>query len=66
MANKLKFDHGALPQYADNATWLEGNMVEDPAGASWNILRFYSSLDGLNKAAWVRVSDDGRWLSCDP
>ena len=66
MANKLKLDHGALPQYADNASWLEGNMVESPDGALWNILRFNSSRDGLNKAAWVRVSEDGSELSFDP
>ena len=66
LTNKLKLDHKALPQYADNATWLEGNMVEAPDGQLWNILRFNSHIDGLNKAAMVRVSADGKTQRFDP
>jgi len=60
MTNKLKLDHAALPQYSADACWLEGNMVADPQGRVWNLLRFNSAQDGLNKAAWVSVSPDGQ------
>lgn len=38
--------------------WLEGNVVQDPAGGIWNILRV-NNLDD-DQAAMYRVSDDGR------
>ncbi|NQT38208.1 MAG: exo-alpha-sialidase, partial [Planctomycetes bacterium] len=44
--------------------WLEGNVVVTPEGKMVNILRV--ALRGGDKAAIVRVSDDGRTISFDP
>lgn len=45
--------------------WLEGNIVEAPNGEIWNILRF-NSTPAVDKAAIIKVSDDGKKLSFDP
>ncbi|HIE28086.1 TPA: exo-alpha-sialidase [Candidatus Poribacteria bacterium] len=45
--------------------WLEGNIVETPNGEIWNILRF-NSTPVVDKAAIIKVSDDGKNLSFDP
>lgn len=66
MSRKLKLDHRALSQYADTATWLEGNMVAAPDGTLWNMLRFNSRVDGLNKAAMVRVDAGASDLTFEP
>lgn len=47
------------------AGWLEGNIVADPMGRPWNILRV-NSLPVVDRAAMVSVSDDGREQSFDP
>ena len=45
--------------------WLEGNTVETKDGEVWNILRF-NSLPLWDKAAIVRVHDNGKTITFDP
>ena len=45
--------------------WLEGNTVETKDGEIWNILRF-NSLPLWDKAAIVKVHDDGKTITFDP
>lgn len=46
--------------------WLEGNAVVSPTGKIVNILRVDVRQDDNEKAAIVRISDDGRQASFDP
>ncbi len=68
MTNKLPYDQDAdPPEFCSNkgtAGWLEGNVVEDPDGQLWNILRVHSD-PVLNKAAMVRI-EDPHTLRFDP
>jgi hypothetical protein len=45
--------------------WLEGNVVETPSGDIWNILRLNADPQ-VDKAAVVKVADEGRRLTFDP
>ena len=68
MSTPLAFDPAWLPAAwpkLDNPGWLEGNVVADPQGTLWNILRVHSA-PLADKAAMVRVLDDGRSLAFDP
>lgn len=68
MSNKLAFDPAWVPAAWGkllNPGWLEGNCVEAPDGALWNILRFNSE-PLADKAAIVTVHDEGRRLAFDP
>ena len=73
MSNKLAFDPAWIPSSWGKLEasgwqapgWLEGNCVETPQGEIWNILRFNSG-PIADKAASVRVHDQGRHLSFDP
>lgn len=70
MTNKLPYDPETYPPDSNaidrNACgWLEGNMVEAPDGTLWDILRF-NSVPVLNKAAMVRVVDEGARVEFDP
>jgi len=49
----------------DFAAWLEGNAVADPSGHMLDILRVDNSRVP-EKAAIVRISDDGRTATFDP
>lgn len=51
-------------QWKPYAGWLEGNIVVGPDGRLVNILRV--ALPRGEKAAIVRISDDGRTISFDP
>ena len=68
ISNKLPFDPRWLPSdwgtLADPG-WLEGNAVAAPDGQLWNILRF-NSRPLVDKAAMIRIHDDGQQLSFDP
>lgn len=46
--------------------WLEGNAVVTPEGKIVNILRVDIKQDDNEKAAIVRISDDGKQASFDP
>ncbi len=49
----------------ENPGWLEGNVVADPQGRLWNLLRLHSA-PLADKAARIRILDQGRTLSFDP
>ncbi len=68
MSNKLAFDPAWTPPAwgeVERPGWLEGNVLEAPSGELWNILRF-NSTPLPDKAAVVRVLDDGARLEFDP
>jgi len=53
------------PGFGSRAGWLEGNVVADPEGVLWNLLRVNSTPE-VNWGARLRISPDGRELSVDP
>ncbi|MBN2451444.1 MAG: exo-alpha-sialidase [Lentisphaeria bacterium] len=68
MSNKLAFEPGWVPEAwgkLENPGWLEGNVVPDPRGKLWNVLRFHSS-PRADVAAMVSIRADGRTLAFDP
>jgi hypothetical protein len=68
MSNKLPYDPAWTPGELgelERPGWLEGNVVEAPDGEIWNILRF-NSAPLVDRAAMVRVHDEGRRISFDP
>lgn len=68
MSNKLAYDPSWTPNewgYTEAPGWLEGNVVEAPNGELWNILRF-NSKPCVDKAAIVKIHDEGRFLTFDP
>ncbi len=68
MSNKLPYDRSRTPREwgaLKNPGWLEGNVVEAPGGEIWNILRFHSD-PLVDKAAVVKVTDDGKCITFDP
>lgn len=68
MSNKLPYELSWTPEEwgtLERPGWLEGNVVETPNGEMWNILRF-NSTPVVDKAAIVKVSDDGKSISFDP
>ena len=68
MSNKLAYDQEwDPPDWGDakGAGWLEGNVVMHPSGELWNILRV-NSKPVVDKAAIVKIHDEGRYISFDP
>ena len=68
LSNKLVYDPAWTPAAGcapHRPGWLEGNLVEAPDGELWNILRMHSD-PVPDKAAMVKVEDDGRRVSFDP
>jgi hypothetical protein len=68
ISNKLAYDPDWTPDAwgrLENPGWLEGNVVETPHGELWNILRF-NARPQADKAAIVKIHDDGRRLTFDP
>lgn len=68
MSNKLPYDRNWTPKEwgtLQRPGWLEGNVMETLNGEIWNILRF-NSTPVVDKAAIVKVSDDGKNISFDP
>lgn len=47
-------------------SWVEGNVVAGPDGQIWNILRVNNQASLDEKAAYVKVAEDGARLSFDP
>jgi len=71
LSNKLPFDLDWLPagwdrQKGSPAGWREGNIVVDPDGQLWDIMTFEAGSIAEEKAARLRITDDGRRLSFDP
>jgi len=68
MSNKVRFNPVWVPRAwgkLEAPGWLEGNVVETPQGELWNILRV-NSAPAVDKAAVVRVHEEGRRISFDP
>lgn len=68
MSEKLPFDPAWVPEgwgALENPGWLEGNVVRAPDGALYDVLRF-NSIPLVDRAAMVRIHDDGARLSFDP
>ena len=68
MSNKLPYDAAYSSSWENPPVkpgWLEGNVVETPAGALWNIIRVNTD-PVVDKAAIIHVHDEGRRVSFDP
>lgn len=68
MSNKLAFAPQWIPvdwEKPGGPGWLEGNLVASAQGELWNILRLQSA-PMVNKAARVRVTEEGQCVSFDP
>jgi len=68
MSSRLAYEPAWTPRAwgtLEAPGWLEGNVVEAPNGELWNVLRLSGRPLG-NKAAIVKVEDEGRRLSFDP
>ncbi|MBN2046599.1 MAG: exo-alpha-sialidase [Anaerolineaceae bacterium] len=68
MSTKVRFDPAWVPTAwgkLDGPGWLEGNVVADPDGNLWDVMRF-ASKPLCDHAAMLRLSADGKQLSFDP
>jgi len=68
ISNKVPFDPRWVPSdwgELERPGWLEGNVIENPEGEIWNILRF-NSIPLCDRAAIIKVHDQGKNLSFDP
>ena len=63
-SNDVPYAHDAAPPELRECGWMEGNVVEDREGNLYDILRV-QSYPVLNKAAMLRIEDEGRTLSTD-
>jgi hypothetical protein len=75
MSNKVAFDPAWCPKEwgpVESAGWLEGNVVVDPDGQLWDILRFNAAAENnpggerWDTACMVKIDDEGRRVSFDP
>lgn len=69
MSNKIAFDPAWVPAAwgkTHKPGWREGNVVADPDGQLWDILSFEAGPLEAEKAARIRIEDDGRTISFDP
>lgn len=67
-SNQLAFDRNWLPKEEEtcqNPGWLEGNIVVDPKGQLWNILRTHIEPEA-DKIAKARVLENGARTTFDP
>ena len=68
MSNKLPYDAAYSSGWENppiKPGWLEGNVVETPASALWNIIRVNTD-PVVDKAAIIHIHDEGRRVSFDP
>ena len=63
-SNEVPYDQNTDPPEFGGCGWLEGNVVADADGDLCDIMRVQSD-PVLNKAAILRVEDEGRTLSFD-
>ncbi|UCH25432.1 MAG: hypothetical protein JSV66_16105 [Trueperaceae bacterium] len=69
MSNKMPFDPAWLPSaWGENTIpgWREGNVVVAPDGELWNLLTFEANPMPQEKAARIKIHDQGRRISFDP
>lgn len=67
MSNKLGLDPEWLPETWGTCKapgWLEGNVVADPAGQLWDVLRVHST-PAVDKAAFIRIEKGGKYIRFD-
>ncbi|MBR2508153.1 MAG: exo-alpha-sialidase [Lentisphaeria bacterium] len=73
-SNKLVFEENKFPEriksilmshdsWSKGSGWLEGNVVVDPAGKMYNMIRVHFTEP--NKAILLDLSDDGKTLTCN-
>ena len=68
MSNKLPYDAAYSSSWENPPVkpgWLEGNVLETPAGALWNIIRVNTE-PVVDRAAIIHIHDEGRRVSFDP
>ena len=68
LSNKLPYDEAYSRGWENppiKPGWLEGNVMETPAGALWNIIRVNTD-PVVDKAAIIHIHDEGRRVSFDP
>ena len=69
MSNKIRFDPAWMPSEWGALTmagWREGNVMADPDGQLWNIMAIEANPFTLEKAARLRILDDGARIEFDP
>ncbi|MBL8117004.1 MAG: exo-alpha-sialidase [Anaerolineae bacterium] len=71
MSNKVKFSPDWMnlhPEWGEARIpgWREGNVVADPDGQLWDILTFEAAPFPHEKAARIKILDDGKRLEFDP
>ena len=69
MSNKLPFDPSWVQPDWGEATvpgWREGNVVAAPDGELWNLLTFEAKPFPQEKAARIKIHDQGQRISFDP
>jgi hypothetical protein len=69
MSNKLPFDPKWVPKEWGRTVdpgWREGNVVADPDGQLWDILTFEAGPLEAEKAARIKIEDNGARISFDP
>ncbi|WP_229252868.1 sialidase family protein [Dyadobacter helix] len=62
-SNVLPYDSTMLNGHF--GAWIEGNAVVDPQGQVWDVLRVDDRSTLREKAAFVKISDDGKTASFD-
>lgn len=63
-SNTVRYDSTYLD--GNFGGWLEGNAVVDPSGQVVNVLRAAYMVNGEEKAAIIRISDDGKQAHFNP
>jgi hypothetical protein len=69
ISNKIAFDPAWVPAAWGKTVkpgWREGNVVADPEGQLWDVLSFEAGPLEAEKAARIRIDDDGRTIHFDP
>ncbi|NBB20754.1 exo-alpha-sialidase [Runella sp. CRIBMP] len=62
-SNVLRYDSTLLN--GNFGAWIEGNAVVDPTGQLWDVLRVDDKSTLEEKAAFVKISDDGKTATFD-
>jgi hypothetical protein len=63
-SNVLRYDSTLLN--GNFGAWIEGNAVVDPTGQLWDVLRVDDKSTLEEKAAFVKISADGKTATFDP
>ena len=66
MSNKIAFDPAWAAHWGERPGFREGNVVADPDGQLWDILTFEVEPLFEEKAARIKIEDEGKHISFDP